>query len=146
MAINLILSSNTTFRAAAQNFILMEQEASPSFWSIRSWVLRLGLFELQRAKPIASDWVFIVDGTIALGQHKALVILGVRLKQMQRQGFNLGHQDVATLGLKILTRCDGLTVHAQLEAAALEVGVSPCSGFRRRWRRQKRGEVVSTIP
>lgn len=123
ISVNLILSGNATFRAAALNFILMEQEVSPSFWTIRSWVLRLGLYELQRAKPRASDWVFIVDATIAMGQHKALVILGVRLEQLRRRGFNLGHQDVVTLGLKILTRCDGLTVHAQLEAAAREVGV-----------------------
>jgi hypothetical protein len=123
ISFNLILSGNATFRAAALNFIWMEQEVSPSFWTIRAWVLRLGLYELQRAKPRASDWVFIVDGTLAMGQHKALVILGVRLEQMQRRGFNLGHQDVVTLGLTILTRCDGLTVQAQLEAAARKVGV-----------------------
>ena len=42
-------------------------------------MLRLGLYELQRAKEQASDWVFIVDATIGVGEHKALVILGVRL-------------------------------------------------------------------
>jgi hypothetical protein len=123
MAINLVLSGNTTLRAAAQCFIVLEQAVSPSFWTIRWWVLRLGLYELQRTKGQALDWVFIVDATIAVGQHKALVILGVRLEQMQRRGFNLGHQDVVTLGLKILTRCDGLAVQAQLEAAAQVVGV-----------------------
>jgi hypothetical protein len=122
-AINLVLSGNTTLRAAAQCFIVLEQEATPSFWTIRFWLLRLGLYELQRPKPQASDWVFIVDATIAVGQHKALVILGVRLTQLRERGFSLGHQDVVALGLKILTRCDGVTVHAQLEAAAQAVGV-----------------------
>jgi len=121
-AVHLVLATNSTLRAAAQCFSVLEQALTPSFWAIRLWVLRLGLFELQRAKPLASDWVFIVDGTIALGQHKALVILGVRLEQMRRRGFNLGHQDVVTLGLKILTRCDGPTVQAELEAAAQQVG------------------------
>jgi hypothetical protein len=122
-AINLVLVGNTTFRAAAQCFLVLEQASEPSCWSIRLWVLRLGLYELQRVKPRATDWVFIVDATIAVGQHKALVILGVRLEQMQRRGFSLGHQDVVTLGLKILTRCDGPAVYAQLAAVAGEVGV-----------------------
>ena len=122
-AINLVLSANTTLRAAARSFVMHEQAACPSFWTLRWWVLRLGLYEVQRAKPLASDWVFIVDATIAVGQHKALVILGARLTAMAQRGFNLGHQDVVTLGLKILTRCDGLTVQAELEAAAQAVGV-----------------------
>lgn len=123
MAVNLVLSANTTLRAAAKCFLVLEQAAAPSFWTVRCWVLRLGLYELQRAKVWASDWVFIVDATLAVGQHKALVILGVRLDQMRRRGFNLGHQDVETLGLQILTRCDGVSVHAQLEAVARAVGV-----------------------
>ena len=123
MAINLVLSGNTTLRAAAQCFLVLEQAACPSFWTVRWWVLRLGLHEVQRPKPLASDWVFIVDATIAIGPHKALVILGARLETMRQRGFNLGHQDVVTLSLKILTRCDGLTVQAQLEATAQAVGV-----------------------
>jgi len=123
MGLNLVLAGNTTLRAAGQCFLITEQTATPSFWTIRTWVLRLGLYELRRAKPRANDWVFIVDATIAVGQHKALVILGARLDDMRQHGFNLGHQDVAILELAILTRCDGLTVQAQLEAAAQAVGV-----------------------
>lgn len=122
-AINLVLTANTTFRAAARCFPVLEQESQPCSGAIRLWVMRLGLYELQRAKPRASDWVFIVDATIAVGAHKALVILGVRLEQMHRRGFNLGHHDVVTLGLKILTHCDGLAVQAQLAAVARAVGV-----------------------
>lgn len=122
-AINLVLTANTSFRAAARCFPVLEQVCQPSYGAIRLWVLRLGLYELQRPKPQASDWVFIVDATIAVGEHKALVILGVRLDQLQRRGFSLGHQDVVMLGLKVLRRCDGVVVHAQLAAVAQEVGV-----------------------
>ena len=123
MAVELVFFCNVSLRAAARTFIVMDRQATPTFWTIRNWVLRLGLYELQRAKGQASDWVFIVDATIGVGEHKALVILGVRLGQLKERGFNLGHQDVVTLGLKILTHCDGVTVQAQLQEAADKVGV-----------------------
>jgi hypothetical protein len=123
MAVEFLLFCNMSLRAAARAFLVMDIQRSPTFWTLRHWVLRLGLYELQRAKPLATDWIFIVDATIAVGEHKALVILGVRLAQLQERGFNLQHQDVVTLGLKILPRCDGEAVHAQLEEAARQVGV-----------------------
>jgi len=123
MAVEFLLFCNMSLRAAARAFLVMDLQRSPTFGTLRHWVLRLGLYELQRAKPMAADWIFIVDATIAVGEHKALVILGVRLAQLQERGFNLRHQDVVTLGLKILSRCDGVAVHAQLEAAARQVGV-----------------------
>jgi hypothetical protein len=123
IAINWVCVANTSFRASAKCFEVLEWAESPSFWTIRSWVLRLGLYELRRPKPKAEDWVFIVDSTMGVGAHKALVILGVRLEQMQRRGFNLGHQDVVTLELRVLSRCDGVAVQEGLEAAAQSVGL-----------------------
>jgi len=123
MAVEFLLFCNMSLRAASRAFVVMDLQRSPTFWTIRHWLLRLGLYELQRAKPLATDWIFIVDATIAVGEHKALVILGVRLAQLQERGFNLRHQDVVTLGLKILPRCDGVAVHAQLQEAARQVGV-----------------------
>jgi hypothetical protein len=121
--LELILSANTSLRAAARTLVVLQSRERPSLWTLRLWALRLGLYELLRPKPKANDWVFIVDATIAIGPHKALVILGARLGAMERQGFNLGHQEVATLGLCVLTHCDGLRVQRELEAAARAVGV-----------------------
>jgi hypothetical protein len=83
MAVEFLLFCNMSLRAAARAFLVIDLQSSPTFWTIRHWVLRLGLYELQRAKPLATDWIFIVDATIAVGEHKALVILGVRLAQLQ---------------------------------------------------------------
>jgi hypothetical protein len=121
--LELILSANTSFRAAARTLVILESRECPSLWTLRLWALRLGLYELLRSKPKANDWVFIIDATIAIGPHKALVILGARLGAMERQGFNLGHQEVVILGLCVLTHCDGLRVEKELEAAARAVGV-----------------------
>ena len=122
-AMEFLLFCNMSLRAASRAFQVIDPQSVPTFWTLRHWALRLGLYQLQRAKPHADDWIFIVDATIAVGEDKALVILGVRMEQLRQRGFNLGHQDVATLGLKILSRCNGESVHAQLEEAAGKVGV-----------------------
>lgn len=127
IAINWVCEANTSFRAAAKCFEVLQQaqasaEESPSFWAIRLWVLRVGFYELKRPKPQANDWVLIVDSTIAVGQHKALVILGARLGELERRGFNLGHQDVSTLELRVLSQCTGPAVQESLEAASRAVG------------------------
>ncbi len=125
LALNWVCGANTSLRATAKGLLLGGADTAPSFWTIRLWILRLGLYELQRRRPQASDWVLIVDATITVGQHKALVVLGVRLGQMLRRGFNLGHQAVELLGLEILLHCNGPAVERALNAAARAVGV-PC--------------------
>ena len=50
---------------------------APSFSSIRKWLVRLGLYELNREKERRDDWIFIVDLTVELGTEKGLVVLGV---------------------------------------------------------------------
>ena len=71
MAVELVFFCNVSLRAAARTFIVMDRQDTPTFWTIRNWVLRLGLYELQRAKGQASDWVFIVDATI--GRSESVV-------------------------------------------------------------------------
>jgi len=128
VAVEWVCVANTSFRATAKCFAVLAGVESPgtdcpSFWTVRDWVLRLGLYEVRRPKPYAEDWVFIVDSSIAVGLHKALVILGVRLEAMKARGFNLRHQDVCTLELRVLRCCDGPAVQQSLEAAAQAVGV-----------------------
>jgi hypothetical protein len=118
-----VCQANTSFRAAAKCFLALTTVQPPSFWTIRLWVLRLGLYELRRPKERATDWVFILDATIAVGQHKAVVVLGVRLAQMQQQGFNLCHQDVTILEIRIVSRCNGAVVQEALVGASQAVGV-----------------------
>lgn len=118
-----VCQANTSFRAAAKCFLALARVQPPSFWTLRLWVLRLGLYELRRPKERAADWVFIVDATIAVGQHKAVVVLGVRLAQMEQRGFNLGHQDVVVLAIRIVSRCHGAVVQEALVSASQAVGV-----------------------
>jgi len=49
-----------------------------SYYSVRLWLLRLGLHQLNRPKQQADDWIWILDHTMQLGERKCLVIVGLR--------------------------------------------------------------------
>jgi hypothetical protein len=124
-AIELVVKANCSFRGAARALEICtgESEGScPSLWSVRNWILRLGLFELKRPKERGDDWVWILDHTIQIGSHKALLILGVRLDRLAHRDFTLGHQDVAVLGLDLCERSNGERILGTLERLAEEVG------------------------
>ncbi|MEJ6487600.1 hypothetical protein N0Y54_41215 [Nostoc punctiforme UO1] len=75
------------------------EQGTPSFSSIRKWLGRIGLYELNREKEYRSDWIFIVDLTVELGTEKALVVLGVSQQLLEEQVFplkrGLRHQAVS---------------------------------------------------
>jgi hypothetical protein len=52
---------------------------SPSANGGQFWLLRLGLYELQRPKEPADDWVWIIDHTVQTGHGKCFLVVGVRL-------------------------------------------------------------------
>ena len=68
-----------------------------SWFSGRLWLLRLGYYKLMRDKEKASDWVWIVDHSIQLGNQKCFVILGARLSSLPERP--LGHEDDEPLAL-----------------------------------------------
>jgi hypothetical protein len=62
----------------AFNLHLELSVSSPSFSTTMLWVKKLGYTRLTSIKPIADDWVIILDESIGIGQEKVLVILGIR--------------------------------------------------------------------
>lgn len=90
----------------------------------RLWLLRIGLFELQRPKVQADDWVWIVDHTIQLGTIKIFLIVGLRLSQWEAQDRGpLQHHDLQIILLEPTEKSDGDLVEVQLERAAQVTGV-----------------------
>ena len=59
---------------------------TPHHTTVRTWLLRIGLYQLTRPKPQADDWVWLVDHTVQIGQEKCLVVLGVRLSELPPPG------------------------------------------------------------
>lgn len=124
-AVELVLSANSSFRGAARSLQILCAEAAddcPSLWSIRNWVLRLGLYEMERPKPAAGDWALILDHTIQVGPHKALLVLGVQLGDLNRNNFELGHQDVRVLTLEICEQSNAEKVLEALEEIKAQIG------------------------
>lgn len=89
----------------------------------RSWLFRLGLYELTCPKEPADDWVWLVDHTVQLGSHKGLVIVGLRLGAWQQNPRPLEHQDVRLLHLEPMEHSDGLAVQRELKKVADKHGV-----------------------
>ena len=124
-----VIESLNSFRGAAQNFALLGQYfalASPSYSSIRQWVLRVGFYELFRPRENRGDWLFIIDMTLELGARKCLVILGISQAHWQKllntsQG-ELSYQDMEVLGLEIMSQTKGEMIHQVLEDVAKRVG------------------------
>ena len=91
----------------------------------RLWMLRLGLYELQRPKQQAKDWVWIMDHTLQLGSYKCLVIVGVRLSVWMQDRRALRHEDLTLLSLTPMEQATGERVHEVMCQTISVTGV-PC--------------------
>jgi hypothetical protein len=94
----------------------------PSWYSIRLWLLKLGLFKLQQPKEMANDWIWIVDHSIQTGVEKCLVVLGIRAKDLPKNRA-LGLSDVEPLAVMPVTTSDKTVVYTQLNEVAHVTGV-----------------------
>jgi hypothetical protein len=96
----------------------------PDPQTVRSWLLRCGLFVLRRFVAPRVDWVWILDHTIRIGQHKCLQILGASLKQLQGCQDGLEHHQVVVLDLWVTTHSTGIDVEDRLKRLAKRVGAA----------------------
>ncbi|MBG1259138.1 hypothetical protein F8S20_08285 [Nostoc sp. BAE] len=94
------------------------EEKSPSFSSVRNWLGRIGLYELQRVKEYRTDWIFIIALTVELGKQKCLVILGVAQEYLESVVLSskrgLKHHDVQLLTLEIMDSTRGELIEQKL--------------------------------
>ena len=95
---------------------------APAASTVQSWLLRIGLHELLRAKAYADDWIWIVDHTIQLGAVKCLLIVGVRQAVWETLDRPLVHQDLSVITLEPVEKSNGDIVHEQLKRASEKVG------------------------
>jgi Basic region leucine zipper len=88
----------------------------------RLWLLRIGLAALLRPKVIATDWVWMIDHSVQIGQCKCLVILGIRLSEFP-EGRPLCHQDMELIALVPMTNSTKQTMAVCLEETVDRTGV-----------------------
>jgi hypothetical protein len=124
----MVLSGGVGFRACSAVVDVLRDRfgqlsAAPTANTVQSWLLRIGLHELQRPKERADDWVLLIDHTLQLGTWKCLVMVGIRQSAWQRLERPLSHHDLTLLDLKPVQKADGDHVEERLEAVAKQVGV-----------------------
>jgi hypothetical protein len=106
-----------------------EVAQTPCYASVRLWLLRLGLglYKLTRPLEHATDWVWIVDHTMQIGEMKCLIILGLRRSQWeQADDRRLGREDVDIIALEPVRESNGEVVAQQFREASRRCGV-PCA-------------------
>jgi hypothetical protein len=94
-----------------------------SYYSVRLWLMRLGLYQLNRPKTRADDWMWIVDHTMQLGERKCLIIVAVRQSAWDAEDRVLSHENVELIDLVPVTESNGEVVFRQLKAAVAKTGV-----------------------
>ena len=125
IAIQLVTSGLLSLRGTSYVFKLFEpwfNGGTPCHTVIQNWVLRLGLYNLNKAKEKRNDWVYILDHTIEFGQKKCLLILGITLENFRKKNFKITHKDVEVLSVGIETKADALSVTKSLQECAKKTG------------------------
>lgn len=101
----------------------------PGYTSIRQWMLRVGLYELQRHRAVREDWIYVMDLTLEVGALKCLVVLGIAQSRWQQLVNDptgaLSYGEMELLGLEVMHSTKGELIHAALEQISQRVGV-PC--------------------
>jgi hypothetical protein len=129
ISVQQVIDCGSSYRGVEKTFELYKEifsQAIPSFSSIRKWLVRIGLYELNRDKEYRDDWIFIVDLTVELGTEKGLVVLGVSQQLLEEEIFpsrrGLQHQDVQILGLEIMRSTKGELLEQKLREITQKVG------------------------
>ncbi len=106
------------------NRLLGGKHEVPSPTTVRSWLLRVGLYQLQRPLEKADDWAWIMDHTVQIGELKCMILVGFRLGEwQQRENHTLSYEDVDLIGLWPVRTSTGEIVDGQLESAIARTGV-----------------------
>ena len=72
---------------------------TPHWTSVRLWLMRLGHAELTLPLPHADDWAWLTDHAVQIGNAKCLAIVGIRLRDLPKQGQCLQHRDLHLIAL-----------------------------------------------
>ncbi len=133
-----LIDSLMSVRGDAMHFQLWAQffgVPTPSYSSVRMWVFRLGLYELQRQREYRTDWIWILDASVEHGQIKCLVVLGIAHARFieigqqslegdlpSRKGLALQHRDVEVLEMYVDSHFTGEAIDQRFEELSERVG------------------------
>jgi hypothetical protein len=128
LAIKLVLEAGSSLRGAAAILALFVEQGwasfvVPCFSTIRSWLLRLGHYNLRRPLDKTKPWLWLLDHTIQIGTQKILVILGCPMDDVPFGQRALQLSDLQLIALVPMEKSNGAAVERELENAAQRTGV-----------------------
>jgi hypothetical protein len=91
--------------------------------TVRCWVMRLGLYALQRPLERNTDWAYLIDHTVQMGTIKCFAVVGVRLGRLLYPQRCLRSEDLQLIALVPMAQSSAATVEQALLDAALRTGV-----------------------
>jgi hypothetical protein len=132
MALLLILKDSISLRSTSKvtkrcfSFLpSMKKMKIASHSTLSRWIKRVGLYKLTQPLEIADDWIGIIDASIAIGNKKCLVILGVRSKaflEKIKQGRALALKDVNILHMGLSKSINSQVVYEALKTSQKRIG------------------------
>ncbi len=118
----LVLQYSLSMNSASKILPLMfDLKRTPSINSGKSWMLKLGYYNLNKKLTIANDWIYIIDHSIQLGKEKLLLIIGVRAKDLPKDRA-LKYEDMKIIDLQPVKSSTGAIVYEQLKEASKKTG------------------------
>jgi len=121
--IELVLSFSLSMNSASKILPLMfDLKRTPSINSGKSWMLKLGYYNLTKNQIIANDWIYIIDHSIQLGKEKLLLVLGIRAKDLPKDRA-LKYEDTEIIDLQPVKTSTGEIVYEQLKDTFKRTGV-----------------------
>lgn len=94
----------------------------PAHTTVQNFILRVGLYLLQRNNQRHDDWIWIADHTYSIGTLKVFVVLGIRLSSFRLLKRPLQYRDLTVLLMVSVEVSNGTIVREQFEDLAEKVG------------------------
>jgi len=98
------------------------RQGTPTRTSIRNWLQRLGIAEMQQPPKPNEDLIVMLDHSNQIGTEKVLVALGVNASELPEPGKALTHEDVRVLAVKPGSEWKTANMEQEYEALADRYG------------------------
>ena len=129
----LVLRAGVSLRGVERILLVLNETFGlrlpiPDWTTGRTWINRLGLWELRRPLPKADAgvrWGWITDHAVQIGNQKVLLVIGVMLQNLPQTGpwEPLKMQDMQLIGLIPMSPSNAETVDRSLESLVARTGV-----------------------
>lgn len=115
LAVFIVVHGNGSLRCAAKTVgfvarLLGWSYPVPSHSSVRRWILRLGLAQLEQTANLTGEYIGLLDESIQIGGEKLLLLLGLKVDHDQPRGQPLEMKDVCVLGMEVQSSWTGVRV------------------------------------